>query len=64
MGDPVFKKLKTDAAIMLNELFLAVTQRPTQEEWRHPCDNPPAPEAAMLKPVAPSQSGLCYFHLN
>ena len=64
MKDPVFKKLKEDAGFVLNELILAVTHRPAQKEWRHPRDNPPAPEMAMLKPVSPSQDGLCYFHLN
>ncbi len=63
MKDPVFNKLKADAGIVLNELFLAVTHRPEQK-WRHPRDNPPAPEMAMLTPVSPSQSGLTYFHLN
>ena len=65
MKDPVFKKLKDDAGFVLSELFLAITQhRPAQAEWRHPRDNPAAPEMAMLKPVSPPQSGLCYFHLN
>lgn len=64
MKDPVFKKLKADAGLVLNELFLAVSHRSDRQEWRHPRDNPPAPEMAMLKPVSPSQSGLTYFHLN
>jgi len=62
--DPIFKKLKADAGIVLNDLLRALAHRPAQPEWRHPRENPPAPEMAMLKPVAPSQSGLCYFHLN
>lgn len=64
MKDPVLKKLKADAGIVLNVIFLVVSHRKDQPTWRHPRDNPPAPEMAMLKPVAPSQSGLCYFHLN
>ena len=64
MKDPVFKKLKDDAGLMLSELFLAISHRPARKEWRHPRDNPPVPEMAMLKPVSPPQSGLCYFHLN
>jgi len=64
MKDPVFKKLKEDAGFVLNELFLAVSHRTAPKEWRHPRDNPPAPQMAMLNPVSPSQDGLCYFHLN
>jgi hypothetical protein len=64
MKDPVFKKLKDDASLVLSELILAISHRPAQKEWHHPRDNPAAPEMAMLKPVSPPQSGLCYFHLN
>jgi hypothetical protein len=64
MKDPVFKKLKEDAGFVLNELILAITHRPEQKAWRHPRENPPMPEMAMLKPVLPPQSGLCCFQLN
>ncbi len=60
MKDPVFKKLKDDAGLMLSELFLAITHRPAPGKWRDSRDNPPAPEMAMLKPVSPRQYGLWY----
>ena len=34
------KKLKEDAGLVLNELFLAITHRAAQKEWRHPRENP------------------------
>jgi len=64
MEDPVFKKLKDDAGIMLRELLLALSHRPARTEWQHSRDNPSTPEMALLKPVSPPPSGLCYFHLN
>jgi len=54
--DPLFNKLKSDACIVLNDLLRALAHRPDQPKWRSPRENRPAPETAMLKPVAPRDS--------
>ena len=50
MKDPVFKKLKDDADLVLSELFLAITHRPARGNGvipatillrlKWPCSNP------------------------
>jgi hypothetical protein len=64
MKDPVFIKLKDGADFVLGELIVAVTHHPVRKPWRHPRDNPPATEMALLKPVSPSQSGHSFFQQN
>src|SRR5438105_12602814 len=64
MKDPILNKLKDDAALVLSQLFLAMSHRPAPKDWRHPRENPPTHEMAVPKPASPSQGGLCYFHLN
>jgi hypothetical protein len=66
MKDPVLNKLKTDAGIVLADLWRAFTHQPLVEEWQHPRIHPAAPDMSMAetKSTGPSQSGLCYFHLN
>jgi hypothetical protein len=68
MDDPVLIKLKTDAAIVLVDLWRALSHQPPveEQEWRNPRVEPvferknlSAGGKAGAKP-----SGLCYFHLN
>jgi len=64
MKDPVFAKLKDDAGSLLNELVKAITHQRVAGEREHCREISPSPDRSELKPAAPAQDGLCYFHLN
>ncbi len=64
MKDPVLEKLKTDAGIVLVELWRALRPRPVKPgrllaESRLPVEAAFPPEMP-----EPPRDGLCYFHLN
>lgn len=66
MQDPILNKLKTDAGIVLTDLWRAFRHQPPveAEEWQHPRISPASREMDTTEIERPSQSGLCYFHLN
>jgi hypothetical protein len=66
MHDPVFEKLKTDAGIVLADLWRAFRHQPPVEatDWQHPRVERSEAQAGAAEIERPSQSGLCYFHLN
>lgn len=66
MQDPVLNKLKTDAGIVLTDLWRAIRHQPPveAEEWLHPRTSPASREMDASAREHPSQSGLSYFHLN
>jgi hypothetical protein len=68
MDDPVLIKLKTDAGIVLADLWRTLWHQPPAEaeEWRHPRvdQSRREQEPAEGANAGPKPSGLCYFHLN
>jgi hypothetical protein len=64
--DPILNKLKTDAGIVLTDLWRAIRHQPPveAEEWLHPRMSPGRPEMDSPQGERPAPSGLCYFHLN
>jgi hypothetical protein len=67
MQDPILDKLKTDAGIVLTDLWRAFRHQPAvEDEWIHPRQASaadPAEPVALPEPARPAD-GLCYFHLN
>ena len=64
MKDPVLDKLKTDAGIVLADLWRTLRHQPPVEEWTHPRLGVASPDETVAKPVERPPDGLCYFHLN
>ncbi len=68
MKDPILDKLASDAGVVLADLWRMVNHQPSHEtqEWSHPWSRAAAAKPAEREAEAapPSQSALCYFHLN
>ena len=66
MQDPILDKLKADAGIVLADLWRAFRHQPAveAEEWQHPRVSRSMSQPTEVETERPSQSGLCYFHLN
>ena len=64
MKDPILDKLKTDAGVVLADLWRALRRQPAAHEWQHPRGRKTVDAADLPEMPEPPKSGLCYFHLN
>jgi hypothetical protein len=63
MKDTTFTKLKTDAVIVLADLWRALLHRPDEEFCRDPRVGATLDYGTPAKRPEPDRN-LCYFHLN
>lgn len=66
MTNPVYQKLKSDAGVVLTDLWRALRHQAPVEDWQHTRSSVSAKKrvAPNANMVRPQSSGLCYFHLN
>lgn len=63
MKDPVIEKLKTDAGIVITDLWRALRQQPpVEDDWMRPRTQPA--DLAESESTDPGQSGSSHFHAN